>query len=131
MRIANLPLLLLALALPGAVAAQATYKCTDKAGKVTYTSTECHLLGLKPQGEVVDRMNTAPAYRPPPQAAKPAAKSGSVWTPPPNPAANPASPSAAGGEDKADPERRCFKVKTATGFATRCNERPEEEAKKP
>lgn len=121
--------LLALLASAGAGAQQATYKCTDKAGKVTYSSTECHLLGLKGQGEVVDRMNTSPAYKPPAGASAPKAPAAASA---PKPAAKAAEPAATGSEDEADPNRRCFKVKTATGFATRCNERPaEDEPKKP
>jgi len=120
--------LLLALLFSAGAAAQTTYKCKDKAGKVTYTSTECSLIGLIPAGEVADRLNTSPAYKPPPQAVKPAESKGrTTWTPPPNPSAAMGAKPAAKGEEEADPNRRCFRVKTATGYATRCNEKPTED----
>ncbi len=111
---------LCSLCLCAIAAAQTTYKCTDKAGKVTYSGTECHLIGLTPAGEVADRMNTAPAYKAPPKSSRPA-------TPPAAaPAPKPEAKAAAKAEDEPDPDRRCFRVKTATGYATRCNEKPEE-----
>ena len=39
----------------------------------SYSSTECSALGLKDAGEVKDRLNTSPAYRPPPGSAAPSA----------------------------------------------------------
>ncbi len=119
--------LLALLASAGAGAQQATYKCTDKAGKVTYSSIECHLLGLKGQGEVVNRMNTSPAYKPPP---RPAVQPSSG--PAPATASQASAPAAAKPADGPDPNRRCFtrQVKTAKGVSTvtNCNEKPDESA---
>ena len=55
--------------LPDSVVAQ-TYKCTDAAGKITYTGAKCADLGLTEVGEVKDRVTVSPAYRPPPSAPK-------------------------------------------------------------
>ena len=97
-----------------AVPAQQLYKCKDAAGKITYSSTECARLGLKPGGEIRDQLNVSPAVKfdlAPPSPAKPAAAPAAADT------------RAAASEDKA-PERRCFTVKTAKGVATRCNDAP-------
>ncbi len=118
-RIALLLVLPLLLAATGA-AAQGMYKCKDAAGKITYAGNECHLLGLKPAGEVADRMNTSPAYKAPkrPAAPPPAAA----------PAPQPVQGAAAAKDDTADPaKRRCFTIKTAKGVTTRCNEKPEQD----
>lgn len=93
--------------------AQQVYKCRDAAGKVTYASHPCADLGMRSAGEVKDSINVAPAQKVPPRPAAPA----------PAPAAQAAPPKA---EKAAEPERRCFKVKTAKGFATRCNDKPED-----
>lgn len=109
--------ILLALVMSGfcaTAAAQGMYKCKDAAGKITYAGNECHLLGLTPAGEVKGQANVAPAQKVPPQ----------------QPRAAPAAPSAPpvdrsgeqSSEAKADPERRCFAVKTAKGTTTRCND---------
>jgi len=112
----------LALLLSGELAAQ-TFKCTNPDGKITYSGTKCSDLGLKEAGEVKDRVNVTPAYRPPtgaieyrpsPAPAAPAAKAAPLETPPAT-------------EEAANPERRCFVVKTAKGNVTRCNERPTDE----
>ena len=105
------------LLLPGAAAAQ-TFKCTNAAGKITYSNTKCSDLGLRDAGEVRDRLNVNPAYRPPPGAFNPR-----------QPAAPAEPPKAA--EPKKPPERRCFTVKTPTGTATRCNDVPEDASEKP
>lgn len=105
-----------ALLLSGELASQ-TFKCRDAAGKITYSGTQCSDLGLKDAGEVKDQLNVSPAYRPPPRAVE--------SRPPPAPAAKapiPEMPAAA--EEPANPERRCFTVKTSKGNVTRCNERP-------
>lgn len=99
-------------------AAQGMYKCKDAAGKITYSGHECHLLGLQPAGEVADRMNTAPAYKAPPQRPAPVQRA-------PAPMAQPAP--AAPKEDAPNPNRRCFTIKTAKGVSTRCNDKPEED----
>lgn len=93
--------------------AQQVYKCQDAAGKVTYASHACEDLGMRSAGEVKGSINVAPAQKAPPRPAAPA----------PAPAAQAAAPKA---EPAAEPERRCFKVKTAKGFATRCNDKPED-----
>jgi hypothetical protein len=96
--------------------AQQVYKCQDAAGKVTYASNPCAELGMRSAGEVKESINVAPAYKAPPRPAEP----------PPATSAQSAPPAAA---KAAEPERRCFKVKTAKGFATRCNDTPEDAAK--
>ena len=98
-------------------AAQGTYKCKDAAGKITYSGNECHLIGLSSAGEVSDRSNVAPAFKLPANLSVPAAPG--------------AKPAAAAPKESAkapaEPERRCFTVKTAKGVATRCNDTPPEE----
>src|SRR5882762_3312644 len=74
---AKLILAISALLLSGELAAQ-TFKCTDAAGKITYSGTQCSELGLKDAGEVQDRLNVNPAYKPPARA---------IQSPPPAPAA--------------------------------------------
>lgn len=54
---------LLVLVGPGTAAAQGIVKCLD--GKtVTYSNTPCEKLGLKPAGEVKDRVTTLPMSSP-------------------------------------------------------------------
>jgi len=65
--IAKLILAASALLLSGELAAQ-TFKCTDAAGKITYSGIKCSELGLKDAGEVPDRLNVNPAYQPPARA---------------------------------------------------------------
>ena len=107
-----------ALLLSGELAAQ-TFKCTDAAGKITYSGTKCNELGLKDAGEVKDRLNVNPAYRPPapvigsPRASAPAAAPEAANAP-------------AAAAEPANPERRCFTVRTAKGNVTRCNDKPDE-----
>ena len=96
-------------------AAQGMYKCKDAAGKITYSGSECHLLGLTSAGEVTGRANVTPALKVPP--APPL-----VLPPPPAPAAS-AEPVDSGAPKEGD--RRCFVVKTGKGTATRCNDTPE------
>ena len=91
--------------------AQQVYKCQDAAGKVTYASHPCAELGMRSAGEVKESINVAPAQKAPP---RPAATT---------PAAQAAPPKAA---PAAEPERRCFTVKTAKGVVTRCNDKPED-----
>ena len=103
-----------ALALAGLQArAQQVYKCQDGAGKITYANNECAALGLRSAGEVKESVNVAPAFKAPPRPPAPA----------PAPAAQSAPPKA---EQVAEPERRCFTVKTAKGVTTRCNDTPED-----
>jgi len=95
------------------VAAQ-TFKCVDAAGKISYTGTQCSELGLKDAGEVKDRLNTSPAYRPPP---------GSTRSSPSPDAPAPSAPAAAA---PSDPERRCFTTNVKGKSVTRCNDKPDE-----
>jgi hypothetical protein len=113
-----LTLAALALLLSGELAAQ-TFKCTNPDGKITYSGTKCGDLGLKDAGEVKDKLNVSPAYKPPPGATE--------SRPPPAPAAvqAPIPETPAADEEAANPNRRCFTVKTAKGNVTRCNEKPD------
>lgn len=114
-----LPVLALAFA---AEAGAQMYKCKDAAGRITYSSQDCAAIGLVSAGEVQEKVNVAPAFKPPPQPK-----------PSPSQAAKPApkpAPMAAEPEKKKEPERRCFVVKTAKGNVTRCNDKPEEEPAK-
>lgn len=97
-------------------AAQGMFKCKDAAGKITYSGKECHLIGQADAGEVSGRTNVTPALKFQPSSPRP-----------PSAAPAPASQSAAKDKEPAEPERRCFTVKTAKGTATRCNDKPEEE----
>lgn len=117
--IALLPALALAI---GTEAGAQTFKCRDASGKITYSSQACTDIGLKSAGEVRDQINVSPGYKAPVPPKPPA---GQAKAPPPSPAGK----SPADTEKKA-PERRCFTVKTATGVVTRCNDAPEDEAKK-
>jgi len=115
--IAKLVLAASALLLSGELAAQ-TFKCTDAAGKITYSGIKCSELGLKDAGEVPDRLNVNPAYQPPARA---------IASPPsPAPAANAPNTETPAGAEPATPERRCFTVHTAKGNVTRCNDKPDE-----
>jgi hypothetical protein len=115
--IPRLILAALVLLLSGEPAAQ-TFKCTDRAGKITYSGTKCSDLGLKDAGEVKDQLNVSPAYKPPPGAIE--------SRPPPVPAAKAPEPETpAATEEAANPERRCFVVKTPKGNVTRCNDKPD------
>lgn len=116
--IAKLILAVSALLLSGELAAQ-TFKCTNAAGKITYSGTKCSELGLKDAGEVKDRLNVNPAYRPPARATE--------SRPSPAPAAKaPNTEMPAAAAEPAEPERRCFTVRTAKGNVTRCNDKPDE-----
>ncbi|MGQ0509088.1 MAG: DUF4124 domain-containing protein [Betaproteobacteria bacterium] len=120
----KLRILLTALAIAfGTEAGAQMFKCQDAAGKITYSSQPCAEIGLKSAGEVQEKVNVAPAYKPPPAPKPPPTQA----RPPAKPAAGPA---AAEPEKKKEPERRCFVVKTPTGTATRCNDVPEEKEKK-
>ena len=90
------------------------FKCTDAAGKISYSGTQCSELGLKDAGEVKDRLNTSPAYRPPP---------GSTQSSPP-PAA-PSTPAAAAAPSEPE-QRRCFTTTVKGKSVTRCNDKPDE-----
>jgi len=117
MKIADLILAVPALLLCHELAAQ-TFKCTSAAGKITYSSMKCSDLGLKDAGEVKDRLNVNPAYRPPSPA---------IVSPPPAPAAKAQSAEIPSAEaEPADPARHCFTVRTAKGSVTRCNDKTDE-----
>ena len=105
----------LALMVPWQDAAAQLFKCTDAAGKVTYSSAKCSELGLKDAGEVKDRIQVTPAFQPPAPRPARAAEERPVVTQ--KPAA----------EEEKKPERRCFTVKTAKGTVTRCNDKPDEQ----
>jgi hypothetical protein len=118
--IAKLILAASALLLSGELAAQ-TFKCTNAAGKITYSGTNCKELGLKDAGEVKDRLNVNPAYRP--SARETTSPRSSA------PAAAPEAPkidAPAAAAEPANPERRCFTVRTAKGNVVRCNDKPDE-----
>lgn len=114
-----LPALALAI---GTEAGAQMYKCKDAAGRITYSSQDCAAIGLISAGEVQEKVNVAPAFKPPPQP-KPSPSQA------PKPAPKPA-PMAAEPEKKKEPERRCFVVQTPKGPVTRCNDKPEEDEKK-
>ena len=120
--IAKLILATAALLLSSELAAQ-TFKCTDAAGKTTYSNTKCSELGLKDAGVVRDRLNVNQAYKPAPVQA-----TESPHAPAPAPAASvaPRSDTPTAAEKPAEPERRCFTVTTAKGKVTRCNDKPDE-----
>ena len=94
------------------------FKCTDAAGKGTYTSMSCSDLGLKDAGEVKDRVQITPALQvPAPSPSRP---------PPDERTAKPAAQPPAAQEEA--PERRCFTVRNAKGGTfTRCGEKTGEE----
>lgn len=108
------------LLLSGELAAQ-TFKCTDAAGKITYSGKQCSDLGLKDAGEVKDRLNVQPAYQPSPAQAEgrrpPADRAPAPEARAPVPPAD--------AEEPATRDRRCFTVKTPKGNVTRCNDTPE------
>ena len=98
------------------VAAQ-LFKCTDAAGKISYTSMKCSDLGLKDAGEVKDRIQVTPA--PPAQTGMPPRTS-------PQSAEEPAKPATAA--EPQSPDRRCFTTRNAKGATvTRCNDKPKED----
>jgi len=107
-----------ALLLSGELAAQ-TFKCANADGKITYSGKKCSDLGLKDAGEVKDRLNVNPAYRPPVQRSASPPSSAPAMAP-----QNAGMPAAAA--ETAEPERRCFTVHTAKGNVTRCNDKPDE-----
>ena len=96
------------------VAAQ-TFKCTDAAGKISYTSMKCSDLGLKDAGEVKDRIQVTPA---PPTAPQPSA--GARSRNDDQPAAKPAT------AEPQSPDRRCFTTTVKGKSVTRCNDKPDE-----
>jgi hypothetical protein len=98
-------------------AAAQMFKCTDKAGKVTYSSVKCGDLGLKDAGEVKDRIQVTPAPSPTPQRS-----SGARSQREEQPVAKPAAAA------EPTPERRCFTTRNAKGATvTRCNDKPDED----
>jgi hypothetical protein len=95
-----------------AQAAAQMFKCANAAGKISYSDTECSALGLKDAGEVKDRLNSSPAYQPPPPS-KPAPAAPAQSAPEPAAAVEP-------------PERRCFTTNVKGRSVTRCNDQPDE-----
>ena len=96
-------------------AAAQMFKCTDAAGKVTYSSTKCSDLKLKDAGEVPDRIQVTPAPGVQAPAARPGARSDREELAP-KPAATSEDPK---------PERRCFTTSVGGKSVTRCNDRPD------
>ena len=92
------------------------FKCTDAAGKTTYTSTKCSDLGLKDAGEVKDRVQVTPSYQPP---ARP--------TPALRDQEEPRAKPSAAAEPEKKPERRCFTTNVKGKSVTRCNDKPDED----
>ena len=111
-------LAIVALALSQGAMAQ-LFKCTDKAGKTTYTSRPCQDFGLKDGGEIKDRLQVTPA---PPPSVRPTSR------PSPAQQAAPAAPSAAAPAEDKKPERRCFTTTVKGRTVTRCNDKPDEPA---
>lgn len=62
--------ILLAAGTQGAAVAQPVFKCLE-GRSVTYSSSPCDELGLKPGGEIKDRVTTVPAVRRPAASGKP------------------------------------------------------------
>ena len=106
-----------ALAFCAAAPAQTMFKCKNASGRITYAAQECKELGLKDAGEVKGEVNVAPADRPAPRPKAARAPAPVAETPSSTP------------EPATEPKRRCFTVKTAKGFATRCNDDPDSEQK--
>ncbi len=52
---------------PGAVLAQPVFKCLE-GRSITYSSTPCEDLGLRPGGEIKDRVTTVPSVKRPASA---------------------------------------------------------------
>lgn len=100
-------------------AAAQLFKCTDKAGKMTYTSRPCQEFGLKDGGEIKDRLQVTPA---PPPSVRPAAR------PSPAQQAAPSAPPVAAPAEEKKPERRCFTTTVKGRTVTRCNDKPDEPA---
>ncbi|HUQ26232.1 MAG TPA: DUF4124 domain-containing protein [Burkholderiales bacterium] len=98
------------------------FKCTDAAGKVTYSSTTCKELGLKDAGAVQDRIQVTPA------PAQPSAAPSAPRQAPRAAQERAAERPAAAAEAATEPDRRCFTIKTAKGSATRCNDKPDDKA---
>jgi hypothetical protein len=121
--VATLILGVSALLLSGETTAQ-TFKCTDATGKITYSGKKCSDLGMKDAGEVKDRINVNPAYRP---SGRESGSGREGRSTPPAPTAAPQnSDTPAAAAEPAQAERRCFTVRTAKGNVTRCNDKPDE-----
>lgn len=99
------------------------FKCTDKAGKITYSSTKCSDLGLKDAGEVRERLQVTPAPAVTPSAPPPPAATQSRPPPVSGPVVQP-DESKPAAEDPANPNRRCFTTNVGGKSVTRCNDRP-------
>ena len=103
-------------------AAQGMFKCKDAAGKITYSGSECHLLGLTSAGEVTGRASVTPALKFQPQAPEAPRPAPAAETPAKS--APPVSSSGDGAAPKEEGDKRCFTVKAGKGSATRCNDTP-------
>ena len=104
------------------------FKCADKAGKITYSSTKCSDIGLKDAGEIRDRLQVTPAPQVSPPPAPPAAPAKPASPPVSGPTVQPepTKPAAAAEPEK---EKSCFTVTGAGGKkVTRCNDKPDEPA---
>ena len=115
-----LPAAFLAWLVFSTAAAQGMFKCKDAAGKITYSGKECHLIGQTDAGAVTGRAVVTPAVKSDPN----------IFSAPAAPASASAAASQRAAVDSkppAEPEKRCFTVKTAKGFVTRCNDKPDEE----
>lgn len=121
--IAKLILAVSALLLSGELAAQ-TFKCINESGRITYSGKKCSDLGLKDAGEVKDRLNVQPAYQAPASSSDSQRRSAPAPAPQ-APRAEAPPPAAEPSAESANPDRRCFTVKTAKGNVTRCNDNPE------
>ncbi len=112
----------ISIALASGGASAQMFKCTNAAGKVTYSGQKCSGLGLKDAGEVKERIQAAPGDRP---AAEAGARRPAPAPAPANaPAKDAEPPPPAAKADDAD--RRCFSVKTAKGTSMRYGDKPEE-----
>lgn len=78
MQIHGLLLLCVSVSIPFGASAQSVFKCRQ-GNAVTYSNTPCEKLGLKPAGQVRDRITTVPGTKP--QSA-PAAPQGASGKPP-------------------------------------------------
>lgn len=64
MQVRGMVLICLGMAMPCTARSQAVFKCLE-GRSVTYSSTPCAELGLKPGGEIRDRVTTVPAVKRP------------------------------------------------------------------
>lgn len=67
MQVREVLLICLGMAMPCTAMGQAVFKCLE-GRSITYSSTPCAELGLKPGGEIKDRVTTVPAVKRQPAA---------------------------------------------------------------